>query len=586
MTIGVLHKSPAIDTPKQLSIALSECAHRIEFEVSLVLKNDHEKGISSLRSDLQLIPHHYSDTEVSTLYAQTIIYTVFTIRWSLQGDLIHYEQITSLINFVSADINRLLNSLLSPTSGSPLDQELKTLIMILNGVDLERVFSEVQDPILYFYETFLSIHCAQNRKFRGVYYTPKEVISTIIMQVHDLLKEEFKLPLGLADSSTWAEFSSRSSFSLDTDIDREARFVKILDPATGTGSFLLNVIEVIYEVVQTELNDQNLDHSSTHAKWCHYVSTELLPRLHGYEISFTPYIIAHIRLGLWLSKSGFTFHEDEILNLELVNALEVPQHCQLSSKHKFSVIVGNPPYSVNSSNMSQHLKNFIDRYRFFTEQKIQEKGALMFERALQNDYVKFIRLSEILSSSIGAIIGLVTSHSYLMGNSYRGLRESLCKDSFNLHYITDLHGNIAEGIYRDENIFDITEGIAILIAAQLSWRNQRRSYFQELIGSRDHKLKCLGDHNHKQRYQQIYPKETNQYSFCPAEHNTHDLGFDTWPALHEIFTHYSSGVISARDQFSTDTNKARLHERMKRFVRSKNKSNTLLTMRWTVLHDL
>jgi predicted helicase len=414
--IGVLNKLPAIHTPKQLSIALSECAHRIEIEVSLVLKNDHERGISSLRSDLLLIPHHYSDSEVSTLYAQTLIYTVFTISWSLQGDLIHYDQVTSLINFVSADINRFLNKLLSPNSGSPLDQELKHLIMILNGIDLKRVFSEIHDPILYFYETFLSIHRPKDRKFRGVYYTPKEVISTIIMQVHTILKEEFKLPLGLADSSTWTALSSRSSFSLDTDIDGESKFVKILDPATGTGSFLLQVIEVIYEVVQTELTGQNLDHSSAHAKWCHYVSTELLPRLHGYEISFTPYLIAHLRLGLWLSKSGFIFQEDETLNLKLVNALEVSQHCQVSSRHKFSVIIGNPPYSVNSSNMSQQLKNFIGRYRFFAEQKIQEKGALMFERVLQNDYVKFIRLSEILSSSIGSIIGLVTSHSYLTGN--------------------------------------------------------------------------------------------------------------------------------------------------------------------------
>jgi predicted helicase len=145
-----------------------------------------------------------------------------------------------------------------------------------------------------------------------------------------------------------------------------------------------------------------------------------------------------------------------------------------------------------------------------------------------------------------------------------------------LHYITDLHGNIAEGIYRDENVFDITEGVAILIAAQLPWCNQRRSFFQELIGTRDHKLTYLRDHNHKQNYQQIYPKQTNQYSFCPTEHNAHDLGFDTWPALHEIFTHYSSGVISARDQFSTDINRARLHDRIKRFIHSKNKSKPLL----------
>ena len=306
------------------------------------------------------------------------------------------------------------------------------VVELLDQANMEAVVRDFgdrnpqEDPVIHFYEHFLAAYDKKQKVSRGVFYTPRPVVSYIVRSVNELLRTEFGLADGLADTTTWGEMARRhKDLKIPVGVSPGQDFVQILDPATGTGTFLVEVIELVHSTLVAKWKAQGHGQKKIQALWNDYVPKHLLPRLHGYELLMAPYAIAHLKIGLKLYETDYRFGSDERARVYLTNALEPPGDGQLKldllpalayeaeavnevkRKQRFTVVVGNPPYSLMSANLKPQHRNLVDPYRFVDGVKIKERGALQLEKNLQEDYVKFIRLAELarlpqLSAKTGA----------------------------------------------------------------------------------------------------------------------------------------------------------------------------------------
>jgi predicted helicase len=313
------------------------------------------------------------------------------------------------------------------------------------------------DIIIHFYEPFLAAYNPELKKNRGVYYTPESVVSYMVRSVDILLKDKFHKPLGLADPD-----------------------VMILDPATGTGTFLLWIFQLVeqrfkgtdgdvesYRLIKEQFGD---------ISWTEYVRDHLLPRVAGFELLMAPYAIAHLKLSLFLQESGYEFDSNQRLKVYLTNTLDnTPYKPEFPSSEFISneaneaaivknedpvmVVVGNPPYSCDSNNRGEWIEKLMEDY------KVNVRKEETQIQALSNDYIKFIRFAQwkIDSNSCG-ILSFVTGHGYIDGPLARDMRGAL-KKSFHEISVLDLNGSIRKVRNtmqdHDDPVFNIQQGTAI-----------------------------------------------------------------------------------------------------------------------------
>ncbi len=298
-----------------------------------------------------------------------------------------------------------------------------------------------KDPYVYFYEGFLKAYDKDMRKSRGIYYTPPPVVNFIVRAINAILQSTFGIKDGLADRKR----------------------VTVLDFATGTGTFLLEVIQQILEAVPDGLRDQ-------------LISEHVLKNLYGFEYLIAPYTIAHLKLSQYLHDKGFIMKPKERLQIYLTNTLEPiePQQNWLlpalskevekaqGVKNKpILVITGNPPYYGISKNKGKWISNLISVYKYVDGKHFGEK-----KHWLNNDYVKFIRFAQWKMDQVDeGIVGIITDNSFLDNLTFRGMRQSLMR-TFNQLYILNLHGNTRKKDKtpdgnKDENVFDIEQGVCI-----------------------------------------------------------------------------------------------------------------------------
>ena len=207
------------------------------------------------------------------------------------------------------------------------------VVELLDAANMEAVVRDFgdrnrdEDPVIHFYELFLKEYDAKKRMQRGVFYTPQPVVSYIVRSVHELLQTEFGLEDGLASTVTWGEMAAKAPRPENPSTGAKRPpdpFVDILDPATGTATFLVEVIDVIYRTLTAKWKQQRLTDAQQRAAWNDYVPKHLLPRLHGYELMMAPYAIAHMKIGLKLDETGYRFGSEERARIYLTNALEPP----------------------------------------------------------------------------------------------------------------------------------------------------------------------------------------------------------------------------------------------------------------------
>src|SRR5262245_49441417 len=327
------------------------------------------------------------------------------------------------------------------------------VVALLDDANMEAVVRDFgdrnrqEDPVIHFYEHFLHEYDKKLKVQRGVFYTPLPVVSYIVRSVHELLQTEFGLADGLADTTTWGEMvKNHPELKLPplTDqpgdkrtISPEESSVQILDPATGTATFLVEVIDVIHRTLAANWKQQRLTEAQQRVAWNDYVPRHLLPRLHAFELMMAPYAIAHMKIGLKLAETGYRFSTEERARIYLTNALE-PWVKQLPligfdalaheaadvneiKRHKrFTVVLGNPPYAGHSRNNEIHW--IVNLVKDFTrgEPSLQGPGQ---GKWLQDDYVKFLRLGQhLLGSARVGTLAMITNHRYLTNRTFKGLR--------------------------------------------------------------------------------------------------------------------------------------------------------------------
>ncbi len=398
---------------------------------------------------------------------------------------LHDPSLDSFTRQEAADLipktNPFLRRLFQYVAGYDLDDRIKWIVDDLadifratNVADLLKDFGKATrqtDPIIHFYETFLSEYDPALRKSRGVWYTPEPVVNFIVRAVNDILITEFGLPQGLADNS-----KTKVTVKIPThdkrytagqrEYEQEVHKVQILDPAAGTGTFLAEVVKQVYKKFEGQ-----------QGSWSNYVEDHLIPRLNGFEILMASYAMAHLKLDLLLSETGYVPKKEQRFRVYLTNSLEeyhpdtgtlfanwlsteANEANHVKRDTPVMVVLGNPPYSVSSSNKSQWIESLTADYK----KDLNERNI----QPLSDDYIKFIRFGEYFINKTGeGILAYISNNSFIDGIIHRQMRKHLM-ESFDKIYILDLHGNAkkketAPDGGKDENVFDIMQGVSINI---------------------------------------------------------------------------------------------------------------------------
>ncbi|MCX5819313.1 MAG: N-6 DNA methylase [Deltaproteobacteria bacterium] len=479
-----------VKSPKDLAVRMAALAQHIRDTILRALAD--EEGAGTLHAQMEgfrkvLLPEMTAE-QFADMYAQTICYGLFAARCNVRmGNGRHFVREQAAFDLPKT--NPFLRKMFNHIAGPDLDDRIAWIVddlsNLLDHTDMEGILRDFgkrtrqEDPIIHFYETFLKSYDAKMREARGVYYTPEPVVSYIVRSVDNLLKKDFHIPDGLADAGMITLKNDK------TDESKEFHRVLILDPATGTGTFLHSVIDLIH--------DHILKAGQT-GGWSGekgYVAQHLLPRIFGFELLMAPYAVAHMKLGLQLSKIGYDFSADERLRVYLTNTLDdvfslkslspfaewIAREANAAGEVKQAapvmVILGNPPYSGHSANkglwINDLLKGFDRRTGRKTDSYFEVDGKSLGERNpkwLNDDYVKFIRFAQWRIEKTGyGVLAFVTNHGYLDNPTFRGMRQSLMR-TFDEIYLLDLHGNSKkkerspDGT-KDVNVFDIQQGVAV-----------------------------------------------------------------------------------------------------------------------------
>jgi len=513
-----------IGTSKEMAERMAELATAIRKRVNNVLAVESDKGPMRklMTAFREALIHDLKEDDFADMYAQTITYGLLSARVSRPSGLVA-ENIRDMVPITNPFLRDLLSTFLTVGGRKgKIDFDevgINDVVQALRDANMEAVIRDFddknpqEDPVIHFYELFLKEYDPKKRMQRGVFFTPRPVVSFIVRNVDEILRKDFGLADGLADIATWGEMAKRHpEIKIPNGAKPEDLFVQILDPACGTGTFLVEVIDVIHQTMKAKWRKQGHMALEFQNLWNDYVSDHLLPRLYGFELMMVPYAIAHMKIGLKLFETGYSFRSHERARIYLTNTLEEPK--DFSARFEFDapalaheahgvnavkrttpfiVVVGNPPYSGISANLEPAIRHIIDPYRCVDGVAIREKGALQFEKNLNDDYVKFFSWSEqtILQSTVG-VLSLITNHGYLETPTLRGMRWHLL-DSFASCRFLDLHGSTKRPIPSDENVFDIQQGVAIAVLARTASASSRPKSClrRDLVGSREAKYEFL-----------------------------------------------------------------------------------------------
>jgi predicted helicase len=570
-----------INTTKELVVELAHLATVIKKSVLTSIKAETERGPwkKLMLAFQKTLIKDLDDEQFADVIAQTISYGLLTARLSSDGS-ISLKNLVDMVPSTNPFLKELLQHFLTSSGMKGLfdvdEAGINDVVELLNRANAQAIRNDFgkktagEDPVIHFYEHFLGAYNKKLKVERGVFYTPQPVVSYIVRSVHEILQKEFGLEDGLADTSTWAEVQKRYKTLKIPEGIKDPKiepFVQILDPATGTATFLIEVIEVIHNTMTAKWDKERIPKSDQIKKWNTYVPIHLLPRLYAYELMMAPYAIAHMKVGLKLGETGFTAWDklgtENRANIYLTNALEtwatqleLPAITALAHEASsvndvkrgkyFTVIIGNPPYSRVSTNRSDFIQNLMKHYK----EPVSDEPN---QQPLDDDYIKFIRLSHFIQSRSGCgVIGYITNHTLISGILFRGVRQRLCEDQTRLH-VVDLHGNSninekCEDGSKDENIFDIQAGVSILLAANIPEKKELECSFREIQGTRISKYSFLNKIPTAAEWICLRPCEP--YFFLKPVDLSAATELTEAVSIKDIFIEYSTGLMTVRDNLA------------------------------------
>ena len=602
------HRPPPISRAKELAERLARPTHMIrntidtafaQGRVSDVLRDLHRAFAQVLVPDLPV-------DDFADMFAQTLTYGLFAARVNHDPAWGKFQRLGAANEIPRT--NPFLRKLFGQITGLTLDDEpfvgfVGDLVQMLAESDMESILKDFgresarEDPVVHFYETFLTAYDPELREERGVYFTPEPVVSYIVRSVDYLLRERFGLPEGLADQTpttydgaTYTDTPDRKNKGNGG--SQQAPKVLILDPATGTGTFLYKVIGLIRE---------NFMQSGNAGLWSSYVKEQLLPRLFGFELLMAPYAVAHLKLGMQLAGLDlpqearpdwrYDFESAERLNIFLTNTLEeglkqseltlgrfISDEANAAAKIKrempIMVVLGNPPYRTHSANRSRDgsgdktwIGRLIDDYYEVDGQSLGEHNP----KTLQDDYVKFIRFGQWrIERSGSGILAYITNHGYLDNPTFRGMRQQLMR-TFTDIYVVDLHGSVRKGERafsgaRDGNVFNIQQGVAIGIFVKEAQRaGPARVHHAQLWGDRQGKLSWLASHDVATTNWSDVRGQPESYLFTPQTGSFREEYQHGWKVT-DVMAVNSTGIQTHRDRFVFDFDYKALELRIADFL--------------------
>jgi type I restriction-modification system DNA methylase subunit/SOS-response transcriptional repressor LexA len=604
-----LRHHEVVTTSKQLSIRLAELARNIRARIRAALEIETDKGpLTKLMKAFQEVLVNDLDTDgFADMYAQTIAYGLLSAR------IADPHRKTADDFAANMRTNPFLRELMETflkvggrrgkAGGTGIDFDelgVSEVVELLDDANMEAVVRDfgdrnpLEDPVIHFYELFLKEYDPRKRMQRGVFYTPRAVVSYIVRSVDEILRADFGLADGLADIRTWGEMTTHhESLRIPEGISPDWDFVHILDPATGTGTFLVEVIDLIHKTLTAKWKTKGYDENKIDALWNEYVPRHLLTRLHGYELLMAPYAIAHLKIGLKLYETGYRFASEERARVYLTNALEPAQDFsgqfefvipalaheaeavnEVKRQPRFTVVIGNPPYAQMSANLTDDAVSLVDPYRYVNGTRIVEKSALSLERNLNDDYVKFLRLAERHLERSCGITGFITNNSYLDAVTLRGLRSHLLHTCSNIRTL-NLHGDsdkrdVALDGSPDENVFEIKKGVAITLQVRKSdgipydRADKRKLALSDLKGLVNAKLDWLSTHSQSQvNWTWVTPRVPN-YLFLVQEEGVADE-YASGVSLAELALVSATGFTSGYDELLTAFSSSELIAKLRAF---------------------
>lgn len=525
-------------------------------------------------------------SEFADAFAQTLAYGLFLAALNSDKDIVTLRNAPDFVPGSFRLIRELVEflPLLNSASYTEIKWVVEEILAIVNTMDVAAIHEDLsfhnrkatnrkiqardedewrlfsKDPFIYFYEDFLGKYDAKLKKSRGVYYTPPPIVNFIVRAIDDILKDTFGIQDGLADHKR----------------------VTVLDFACGTGTFLVEVLEKIFETIGPDSGKRDL-----------IIKNHILKNIFGFEYLIAPYTIAHLKLSQYLNERQYQLAEGERFQVYLTNTLEpiepqknftLPEltretEAAQSIKDKpILVITGNPPYSGHSKNNGINAQASIQNYKFSVEtdetgqlKKVKEKNL----KWLGDDYVKFIRFAQMKMDSVDeGIVGIITNHSWIDNVTFTGMRQSLEK-TFDQIFVFDLHGNVKkkertlDGL-KDENVFDIEQGVAISLFIKKNGI-EKGFWRQDWYGSRIEKYRKAIEGINLKAIRSNKPSLNHaQRSFLKES-----------KSLDEIFLFYSLGVLTKRDFFVTDFDQQSLDEKFRIFT-NKNNHDLMISEKYSL----
>ena len=602
-----------ITTSKELSERLAKLARAIRDRIGTTLAIETETGpLTKLMTAFQTaLVHDLDEAGFADMYAQTIAYGLLSARITdparrTADDFAAHMRTNPFLRELMETFLRV-GGRRGKAGGPGIDfDELgaSEVVELLDHANIEAVVRDFgdrnpqEDPVIHFYEHFLAAYDKKQKVSRGVFYTPRPVVSYIVRSVDELLRSEFGLTDGLADTTTWSEMAKRcEDLKIPEGTLPGQDFVQILDPATGTGTFLVEVIDLIHNTMAAKWKSQGHADKKILKLWNEYVPKHLLPRLHGYELLMAPYAIAHLKIGLKLFETGYRFESDERARVYLTNALELAADGQLpldflpalaheaqavneiKQKQRFTVVIGNPPYAGHSRNnqVPWIVDKVYDYKRNYPD--LHKRGQAKW---LQDDYVKFLRLAEWnIARSTSGVIGFITNHGWLDNPTFKGMRKHLL-DSLDLRTVLDLHGNAnkkesAPDGSPDENVFEIKQGVAISVLARRpsplfdeQWVLQR----SDLLGVDTFKFDTLLANTTRSLASESFSALPPEYIFDLRDEDR-KAEYEQFSSLPSIFSENGDpapGIVTTHDQFAISFTREEQIEKVEALLATRNEA--------------
>ncbi|NHB02387.1 type ISP restriction/modification enzyme [Helicobacter pylori] len=597
------HEAAPINNAKDFATHLSAPTKYLK---DALIQYQQDDQVSSIFNNFkEYLYEELSFEDFSDAFAQTLTYSLFLAKLNHPFEKINLDNVRSSIPKNFAVIREMADFLKKLDAIKEIQWLLDEILSLINHVDMDSILKDLnddKDPYLHFYETFLSAYDPKLREKKGVYYTPDSVVKFIINALDSLLKTHFKdAPLGLKSA-----------------LDNEN--IKLLDFATGTGTFLLEAFRKALEVRKTS-------DGGTSTKEDKYQN--LLKQFYGFEYLIAPYAIAHLNLSqAFKEEFKKPLKENDALKIILTNTLIQPSEIvayrglnpifekelsnaqEIKKDENILIITGNPPYSGASSNeglfewevkatygiepefqtieieknvkltdkIQTLLKNVQTQKESGSKNALKELKKLHSKYKLQkeknpkwllDDYVKFMRFAQNKIESLGhGLFGFISNNAFLDNPTFRGLRRSLleCYDEL---YILNLHGNARkkektpQGA-KDENVFNIMQGVSINLFVKKAQTTKPKIFYYDVYGERAEKYAFLAQNDLDSiEWLELAPRAPF-YLFIPQKTpllEEYEQGF----SVQDMFQVGGTGICSKRDHVVFHKDKESLLKLLKDF---------------------